>query len=276
MIPLSTHLRYSGRIAAWGLAAGTLALVAGCATVTPSATETKPITARAELILAADQTQQVNSLAASISAQITGDAVTETATGGLVAQLKPTLLLEDSLNMSISGTPLHITEILSGQTLYLKLPAELGLTSKPWVKIPFSQIPGQTGSALSQLAQNAQNDNPAQQLRMLTGSKNVRAVGTQMIDGVRTTEYTGSLTSAAAQAALPPNERSVLAGLTGSIRFNVWLDAQHHARKLTATETDGGEQVHLTMNITALNQPVHIVLPRPRRVALLPAGSQSL
>ena len=273
MIPLSTHLRYSGRIAVWGLTAGGLALVAGCATAGPAATEAKPMTARAQLILAADQTQQVNSMAASISAQITGDAVTETATGTMAAQLKPTLRLEDSLNMSISGQSLRITEILSGKILYLKLPAELGLTSKPWVEIPFSQIPGQTGSTLSQLAQNAQNDNPAQQLRMLTGSKNVRVAGTQVIDGVRTTEYTGSLTSTAAQAALPANERSLLAGLTGSIRFSVWIDAQHHARKLTATETDGGMQVHLTMDITALNQPVHIVLPRPRRVTSLTGGS---
>lgn len=257
-----------------GLAAGGLALVAGCATVTPSATEAKPITARAELILAADQTQQVNSLAASISVQFGGGAISEgTVTGSLVAQLKPTLLVEDSVNMSISGQPLHITEIISGKSLYLKLPAELGLTSKPWEKIPFSQISGQAGSALSQLVQNAQNDNPAQQVQMLTGSKNVRAVGTQVIDGIRTTHYVGSVAGPAAQAAASGIEKSELAQLSGAVQFNVWIDAQHHVRKLTVTEDIGGEQIAVTMNLTAIDQPVHIVLPRPRRVALLTGGS---
>jgi hypothetical protein len=249
-------------------------MVAGCATVTPSATESKPITARAELILAADQTQEVNTLAASISVQLGGGAISEgPITGSLVAQLKPTLLVEDSLNMSISGQPLHFTEIISGQTLYLKLPAGLGTTSKPWVKIPFSQISGQTGSTLSQLVQNAQNDNPAQQVQMLTGSKNVRAVGTQMIDGIRTTHYVGSVAGPAAEAAASGVEKSELTQLSGTVHFNVWIDAQHHVRKLTVTEDMGGEQMAMTMNLTALNQPVHIVRPRPRRVTSLTGGS---
>jgi hypothetical protein len=274
MFPLSTHLRYSGRIATLGLAAGSLALVAGCATGAPSATEAKPITARAEVILAADETQQVSSLAASISVQIkNGDITDGNITGSIVAQLKPTLRVEDSANMSISGHPTHFTEIISGQTLYLKLPAPFASADKPWMKIPFSQISGETGSALSQLVQNAQSGNPAQQVQMLTGSKNVRAVGTQVIDGIRTTHYIGSVAGPAAPAAAAGVEKSELAQLTGAVQFNVWIDAQHHVRKLTVTEDIGGEQMASTMTLTGINQPVHIVLPRPRRVAALTGGS---
>lgn len=60
--------------------------------------------------------------------------------------------------------------------------------------------------------------------------------------------------------------------LTGAIRFSDWVDAQHHMRKTVITETVNGEQIVATTT-TAINQPVNIKLPPPRRVALMPAGS---
>jgi hypothetical protein len=269
MIPFSTNLGYGQRIASLALAAGSLALVAGCATATPSATEAKPTTARAELILAANQTHQVNSLAASMSMRIKYDGITDywTATGSIVAQFKPTLLAEDSMNVSFSGRSIPFTEIISGQTLYLKLPAPFASADKPWAKMPSSQISGQTGSALLQLVQSTQNDNPLQQVQMLSGSKNVRAAGTQVIDGIRTTHYVGSV-------AAPSSDNSDPAQLSGAVPFNVWIDAQHYVRKLNFTQNfGGGEQMALTMTVTGINQPVHIVLPPPRRVAPLTSGS---
>jgi hypothetical protein len=267
MIPFSTNLRDNGGIAALGGLAAGLTLVAGCATATPPATGAKPITARAELILAADQTQEVNSLAATVSVQIKVGGITDwTAAGSIVAQLKPTLLVEDSATMSIDGHSTHFTEIISGQTLYLKPPAPFAQAGKPWVKTPSSQISGQTGSGLSQLVQTAQNGNPVRQVQMLSGSKNVRAAGTQVIDGIRTTHYVGSV-------AAPSADNPDPAQLSGAVPFSVWIDAQHHVRKLNYTQNFGGEQMTLTMTLTGINQPVHIMLPRPRRVALLPAGS---
>ena len=89
------------------------------------------MTARAELVLAADQTQEVNSLAASLSMQVSGGAITETATGRVTAQLKPALLVEDSLNLSISGQVVPVTEIVSGTALYLKEPGRRASPASP-------------------------------------------------------------------------------------------------------------------------------------------------
>ena len=112
---------------------------------------------------------------------------------------------------------------------------------------------------------------------MLTASKNVRSLGTHTIDGVRTAEYTGSYTTASALAVLSSSQRKVLGAelkqLTGAIRFSDWIDAQHHVRKTVITETVSGQQITLTTNTTAINQPVNIKLPPRRRVALIPAGS---
>jgi hypothetical protein len=105
----------------------------------------------------------------------------------------------------------------------------------------------------------------------------VRSLGTHTIDGVRTTEYTGSYTTASALAMLSPSQRKVLGPeltqLTGPIRFSDWIDAQHQVRRTVITESVSGQQITLTTNTTAINQPVNIKLPPRRRVALIPAGS---
>jgi len=76
---------------------------------------------------------------------------------------------------------------------------------------------------------------------------------------------------------LSPSQRKVLGPelkqLTGAIRFSDWIDAEHHVRKTLITETVSGQQITLTTNTTAINQPVNIKLPPRRRVALIPAGS---
>jgi hypothetical protein len=264
------------RAAAVTLCAGTLALAAGCSAGTTSGTAAKPPSPRTALILAADQAERVTSMTASFSSQVSGSAG-ENFAGTMQAQLKPTLEAEVTGSVGASGETLDLTEILTDKAMYLKM-AELSKEiGKPWVKIPFSEMGGSQGALLSQLVQGVHNDNPAQQITMVSASKNVRVVGTQVIDGVRTTEYTGSYSPAAALAALTPSERKTLGPelkqVSGQVHFTEWIDAQHHVRKSIVTETANGQRVTLMFNITAINQPVHIVLPRPRRVALVPAGS---
>jgi hypothetical protein len=264
------------RAAAVTLCAGTLALAAGCSAGTTSAAAAKPPSARTALILAADQAERVTSMTASFSSQASGNAA-ENFTGTIQAQLKPTLVAELTGSIVVSGGTLNLTEILTDQALYIKMAQLSKETGKPWVKVSLSGLSGNQGALLTQMVNNVKNDNPAQQITMMSASKNVRATGTQVIDGVRTTEYSGSFTAAAALAVLSPSERQTLGPelkqIDGQAHFTEWIDAQHQVRKSTVTETVNGEHVTLTYSIAAVNQPVHIALPRPRRVAVLPAGS---
>jgi hypothetical protein len=277
---------HRARAATLAFCAGMLALVAGCSSTGASSTGTpttgtpttgaaaKPTSPRTALLLAAEQTGQLNTMAASYSEQTNGS---QTLSSTILIQYKPTLLVEAKANTEASGQSLSLTEIVSSKAIYLKM-AELSKEAgKPWVEIPFSELKGNTGALLSQLLQNVQNNNPDQQAKMLTASKNVRSLGARTVDGVRTTEYTGSYTVASALAVLSPTERKVLEPelkqLTGPIRFSDWIDAQHHVRKTVITESVSGQQITLTTNTTAINQPVDIKLPPRRRVALIPAGS---
>jgi hypothetical protein len=264
------------RVAAVAFCAGILALVAGCSAGAASSTgaSAKPTSPRTALLLAAEQTGKLDTMAASYTAQTNGS---QTLASTILVQYKPALLIKAVANVEASGQSLHITEIVSSKAMYLKM-AELSKEAgKPWVEIPFSELKGSAGAVFSQLLQNVQNNNPQQQAKMLTASKNVRSLGTHMIDGVRTTEYTGSYTTASALAMLSPSQRKVLGPelkqLTGPIRFSDWIDAQHQVRRTVITESVSGQQITLTTNTTAINQPVNIKLPPRRRVALIPAGS---
>ena len=270
------------RAAAVAFGAGTLALVAGCSAGTTGTTGAtgvaKPLSARTAISLAADQTQRVNSMAATFAVQISGN-VDETVTGTMQLRLRPTLLADASLKVTAAGQKFPLDEILTAKAIYLKSPAFAALAKpgRPWIEIRLSEMSGSVGRSLGSLLQNVQNGNPADQTRVLTASKNVHAVGTQVIDGVSTTHYAGTVKASAALAALSPSLRKQLAPslklITGDIRFNAWVDAQHVARRITESYTVMGETANVAVNVTAVNQPVHVVRPRASRTTIPPASA---
>jgi hypothetical protein len=263
------------RAAAVAACAGALTLIAGCGGGSGAAA---PLTPRMAITLAADETQRVNTMSSDIVVNVSG-IVSETTTGSIQVQLKPTLLAHEDLAIVGQGQTISMTDIVSTKAIYLKsaaLSALTGPTGKKWLEIPLSNLSGSAGSALSSLLQNVQNGDPLTQTRMLAASKNVRKVGSQVIDGVATTHYAGTFTPKAAVAQLPASLRKQVAPLltmiTGDIRFDAWIDASHQVRKIAEVETVSGETVNLAMTITSLNKPVHIAIPPAGRVLVAPAA----
>jgi hypothetical protein len=256
-----------------------LAGAAGCtASTTGTSGSAKPLNARQAIVVASDDTQRANSMSGTFSMRLGRDTA-ETTTGTIQMQRVPSLLFGENLSISADGQMLPVTEIVSANAIYLKEATLSRETGKPWLEVPFSDLKGNLGSTLARLFQSAQNSNPLEQTQMLAASKNVRAVGTQVIDGVRTTHYTGSFTPSSAVSALSPSLRSavrpMLSVLTGDIRFNAWIDAQHQVRRVAEAETVDGQPVTVTMNVTAINQPVHIAVPTASQVATLPKSGAS-
>jgi hypothetical protein len=271
--------------AAVALGAGALALIAGCSAGGSSASSAgsgaaaaKPVSPHTALTLAADQSERVNSMTATFSSQL-GGSVSETTTGSMQIQLKPSLVAENDLKVTTGGQTTPMDEIITPTALYLKssLPSLGTSAAKPWLEIEYSSLKGSAGSAISSLLQNAQNSNPAAQTQMLAASKNVHKVGTQVIDGVQTTHYAGSFTPSAALATLSPSLRKTLSpalkSVNGDISFNVWIDGQNVSRKVVVVENVQGENVTTTMNVTSVNQPVHVTPPPATQIKMLTANS---
>jgi len=238
---------------------------------TGTATKLAPLRA---IRLAAVESQRVTSMAATVSEQV-GNPVIVTATTTMRLQLRPTLLADAIVHATISGRSVSMHEIVSAKAVYLQTQPG-NPTVRPWTEIPFSALGHGLGGSLSSLLQSARNSNPAQQTQLLTASKNAHVVGTTVVDGVETTHYRGSISAATALASLKPSVRKGLAPLlkliTGEIHFDVWIDAQHVTRRLIERETVISQPVAVTMNVTAVNQPVQITLPPTSQVGILPKG----
>jgi hypothetical protein len=263
------------RAAAAAACAAAAALLAGCgaASSTGSAGPAKPLSPRQAITLAYDTTSRATSVTGDFTIQA-GTSPGEGLTGTMSERLKPTLLLAEHLSLSAAGQKVAISEILSAQAIYLKEAAMSTESGKPWVEIPLSSLSGGLGGVLTQLLQDVQNGNPLEQTQVLATAKDVRADGTQVVDGVQTTRYAGSISPAAALKAISPSLRTSLAPMlnliSGDITFTVSIDGQHQVRRLVESETASGERINVTMNITSVNQPVHITLPPASQVATIP------
>jgi hypothetical protein len=263
--------------------AAAILLAAGCSSGSSpgssnsSAGGLSPIRA---IALAADQSRQATSFASTLDMQLSG-ASTGTIEGSIQAQTKPSLLMSvnmTTLKMAGQGLPGGIQEIMTSSDLYMKmaiLSQELG---KPWVVVPFSEMQNSTGIDFSQLVRQVQSSDPLVQTQMFTSAKNARAVGTQVIDGVQTTHYTGSYQAAAGVAKLPVSMRAMVTkqlqqtGIS-TVHFNAWIDGQHQVRKIEVTEPGAAETVNVTMQVTGIGQQVNITIPAKSQTANLPASA---
>ncbi|MEP7025735.1 MAG: LppX_LprAFG lipoprotein [Actinomycetota bacterium] len=228
--------------------------------------------------LAAQQGKKVRSYSIKLDTSATGDLAAHTS-GTVQLRVKPALLAGIDLNIDTSGTQQSLQEVLTPKAIYVKLPG-VGNPSKPWIKVSLTGSGG-TGATLGQLLQSVESSNPENQTRMLTASKDLRKTGTQVIDGVPTTRYTGSYPLAAALRQLPPSLRKLTgAAIEGlgvtTVHFTVWIDGQHQTRKVVTVEKGTNSTVTTSLEISAINQPVHVAIPPASQITAAPAGLGNL
>jgi hypothetical protein len=173
-------------------------------------------------------------------------------------------------------------EILSGDIVYVKLPADitnaLPGVDKQWASVDLSKLSGIPG--LSALANNPTSGDPSQMLQYLrAASDSVVAEGHARVGGVETTQYHAQLDLDRVAGALPSSVRaaaqqalSTLESQTGLHGFpvDVWVDRHHLVRRLTmslhATPSNGQSlDESMTMDITHYGpQPQPTVPPSDR------------
>jgi hypothetical protein len=236
--------------------------------------------------LAADETHDVNSVAATMNIRLSGKSGSSSLdnaeiAGTLQEQLHPTLASADFSTFSAGGQsmPGGLGEFITSKAVYLRYsPMTQALhTTKPWIELPLSALSKASGLNLSSLLNQMETSNPLTQTQLLTGASNVRAVGTGTVDGVPVTEYTGTYTMSAALAKLPADVRAQLgqaiqkAGIN-AVQFRAWIDGQHQLRKLVATEDSSAFTETITMTVTSVNQPVTISAPPASQTMTLPAS----
>jgi hypothetical protein len=190
------------------------------------------------------------------------------------------LIVANFATVSTQGqtVPGGIQEIINSNAIYLKMAQLSRQTGKPWMEVPASVISKASGASFGQLLQQNDTSNPLIKTEMLASSTNVKKVGTATVDGVQTTEYTGTYPISAGLAKLPASVRSKIEPQIQAMglqteNFTVWLDAQQQVRKIVTSDRGTNEQTTSTIQVTSINQPVSATPPAASQTATVPASA---
>jgi hypothetical protein len=158
---------------------------------------------------------------------------------------------EGHLALDVSGVPaggglpggaLRVEEIFKSDTIYVASPLLSGRLpgGARWLKLDVAKSAAAVGLGLQQLT--AGQSNPAQFLEYLKAAGGATtAVGHQLIRGVPTTHYRGTIDLRKVAALVPSADRAaVSSGLSqllaqtgvSSIPVDVWVDAQRMVRRM--------------------------------------------
>lgn len=158
--------------------------------------------------------------------------------------------------------------ILDNEVFYMRLPAlDKHLNGKTWVKADLNALAKQHGFDLSQLLQQAGSQDPTKALQAIESVGNVSKVGTATIDGVNTTEYSGTIDVKKAAAALGPSASKLLAqAKVTTIPVDVWVGDDGLVRRLHenfAYPVQGAGELNtdLTMDLTDFGVKTNIQPP---------------
>jgi hypothetical protein len=151
--------------------------------------------------------------------------------------------------------------------LYLQLPAlDKYLNGKTWVKADLGALAQKSGLSLQQLFQAAGSQDPTKALQMLESVGNVTKVGTATIDGVDTTEYSGTIDVKKVAALLGPAQSKALAQANVStIPIDVWVGSDGLVRRIheNFSYATGGAQTttDLTVDLSDFGTKVSVQPP---------------
>ncbi|HEX6472498.1 MAG TPA: hypothetical protein VF069_25635 [Streptosporangiaceae bacterium] len=182
----------------------------------------------------------------------------------------------DKMSMGGQSMPVGAIQVVFvDKVIYMKSPQLSQATGgKPWLKLDLGKQAQQSGFSLDALMNQSEQVNPAEQTKMLTASKDVRQVGTETVNGVKTTHYTGSITISEALAKLDAKARQQLQKVynqagADKINFDLWADDQQLPRKLTTRLAIPQATTSSTIIYEDYGTPVHVSAPPADQVGQL-------
>ncbi len=145
------------------------------------------------------------------------------------------------------------------------------MDGKSWMKFDLAALG--SDQELNELGAASQAEqNPATESTFLTGAKDVKKVGTEKIDGVETTRYTGTITLDDLRASLKEKDAKAAERGEKSIKqyetmgvekltMDMWIDGEDHTKQFRMRgDTDKGP-LDMTIKFLDFNQPVTVEAP---------------
>ncbi|MBQ0883841.1 DUF1396 domain-containing protein [Streptomyces sp. RM72] len=253
-----------------GLAALLLAAGAVGCSKEDNASESPKMTPAAAVAKAAKNTEEINSL----RYRMTGKAPEE---GRIKAeaemQIKPTLAMSMKMTALDQGADGTAEIRLVDKALYIGGGPEAAkeMDGKSWIKFDMSAMGAD--EELNQLGSASQADkNPATESTFLTGAKDVEKVGTETVDGVKTTHYKGTVTLADLEKSLGDEDKATRDKRQKSLEqyekmgvdkltMDMWVDGDDQTKQFRMRGDADKGPLDMTITFLGFNEPVKVTAP---------------
>lgn len=209
----------------------------------------------------------------------TADLTVDGASGGSATKahitgrfrIRPTLAFTADLDRASHGgwsLPGGAQGVFTDNVLYVRAQQLSQLTGgKPWTRFDPQKAADGAGLNVNDLVNQVQKVNPAEQTKMFTGSKDVRTVGQETVDGVKTTHYAGTVTLTEALKRLDGTTRDRVAKFYGpgsdqKMNFDLWTDGDQLPRKLVSkVSSPKGDAATITILYRDFGKTVNVTAP---------------
>lgn len=218
---------------------------------------------------AAKQTEDITSLRYRMAGELPGE--------GRVRVEAAMSVQPQAMSMKMTSTKTDGTVQLRivGKALYINGGAgtakEMG--GKSWLKLGTSALGGVANDLSANMTSAAGADkSPAAEAAFLAGAKDVKKVGTETVDGVRTTHYVGKVTLDDVKAAAKSEDKAAGERREKSVEqyeklgvdaltMDMWVDGDDHAKQFRMRgEADKGP-LDMTVTFLDVNEPVTVTAP---------------
>jgi hypothetical protein len=274
---MGSSVRRSARCRTIGAGLAAVALAAGAVSCSKSSGEESPkMTPAAAVAKAAKNSDDITSL----RYRMTGEYPEQ---GRIKAEasmrLKPTVAMTMKMTALDQGKNGSAEIRLVDKAMYIGGNAEMAkeMDGKTWLKFDMSALSDeQLGGSASGAGQAEQN--PAAESTFLTGAKDVKEVGTEKVDGVETTHYSGTVTLDTLRDSIKAEDKDTREQREKSIEqyeklgldkltMDMWIDGDDKTKQFRMKGDATKGPLDMTITFLDYNKPVTITAPPAKDTA---------
>ncbi|MEU0899751.1 DUF1396 domain-containing protein [Streptomyces massasporeus] len=257
-------------------AAGLCALLLAAGAVGCGSEESPEMTPAAAVAKAAKNTEDITSLQYRMKGTVPESGRVE---GEASMRLKPTIAMSMKMKAPDQGTGETVEIRLVDKAMYLGGGAEMAkeMDGKRWLKFDLSGT--DAAKDMDRMGSTSQAEqNPAAESTFLTGAKDVKKVGSEKVEGVETTHYTGTVTLDDLRASLKDDKAETRKQREKSIKqyekmgvdkltMDMWVDGEDHTKQFRMKGQADKGPMDMTITFLDYNKPVTVKAPPAGEVA---------
>jgi hypothetical protein len=257
-------------------AAGLCALLLAAGAVGCGAEESPEMTPAAAVAKAAKNTEDITSLQYRMKGTVPESGRVE---GEASMRLKPTIAMSMKMKAPDQGAGESVEIRLVDKAMYLGGGADMAkeMDGKRWLKFDLSG--SDAAKDLDRMGSTSQAEqNPAAESTFLTGAKDVKKVGSEEVEGVETTHYTGTVTLDDLRASLKDGKAETRKQREKSIKqyeklgvdkltMDMWVDGEDHTKQFRMKGQADKGPMDMTITFLDYNKPVTVTAPPTKEVA---------